>query len=70
MNDISAKSGIIPKDCVEVVRSIITNNTFLQFCGLMTIGDPNAAEEQPDFRVRLFQLNSQFDVKVFENLQG
>lgn len=52
------KSGIDPKECVELVQYIMKELNNLKFCGLMTIGRPNAPSDQPDFRVRILSALS------------
>lgn len=48
-----AKSGIQPNECLDLVKYIINDLKYLKFCGLMTIGRPNAPPDQPDFRVSI-----------------
>jgi len=47
------KSGIQPNECPDLVKYIINDLKYLKFCGLMTIGRPNAPPDQPDFRCLL-----------------
>jgi uncharacterized pyridoxal phosphate-containing UPF0001 family protein len=49
-----SKGGIEPKDCINVVAEILKNCPALEFCGLMTIGLPDAPPDQPDFKVSCF----------------
>ncbi|EGC38313.1 hypothetical protein DICPUDRAFT_28875 [Dictyostelium purpureum] len=48
-----SKSGCHPNDCLELVKYCVEDEKCkekLNFLGLMTIGSPNATEDQPDFK--------------------
>ncbi|EFA79194.1 hypothetical protein PPL_08020 [Heterostelium album PN500] len=52
-----SKSGCEPNEVVDIVKHIISDEQCkksLKFSGLMTIGSPNATEDQPDFK-KLFE---------------
>jgi len=46
----TSKSGVEVSKCVEIMGDIIKECTHLKMSGLMTIGNPEASEDQPDFK--------------------
>ncbi|KAM9952939.1 hypothetical protein ACTFIR_007995 [Dictyostelium discoideum] len=48
-----SKSGCKPEECLDLVKHCLEDNNCknsLNFLGLMTIGNPNATPDQPDFK--------------------
>jgi len=54
-----AKSGMLPRNVLEVAQHVVSTCPHLKLAGLMTIGSPNPAlesGENPDFKVRINTL--------------
>lgn len=59
-----SKSGVDPKDVIEIARFILKECDQLRFSGLMTIGVPDSTSERPVDFVRLLECRDEVSAKL------